>query len=388
MTTATTGPQKPEMVGEIDVRDEIDTPALVVDLDVAEANLADMARYCEQHRIELVPHTKTHRTPEWARKQAEWGATRLCVAKLGEIEVLADAGFDRFVMAYPIVGRPKYRRAVELLARGVDIRFVTDNLRPAGEFGELCAGAGLCASIAVKVDTGFGRVGVAPDAAFDLARRLVEVPGLRFAGLICHEGHAAGAPDDDSLHDLSIATGRAMVDLAHRLRGAGVAVDTVSVGSTATAKHTSLVSGITEVRAGIYPFNDYGQLVRGTVGPDRCAARVVTTVVSKSAPDRAIVDAGSKSLGQDQLGVWFEDFEPGHGPVAAKPGWRVARLSEEHGWLEWHGIGTPPALEVGDVVQVLPNHICSVFHALGSSTVVRNGRIEGTWLATGRGASQ
>lgn len=374
--------------GEISIGDEIDTPSLVVDLDRVERNLDDMAQHCRRLGVDLVPHTKTHRTPEYARMQMERGASGLCVAKLGEAEALAAAGFTRFVMAYPIVGRLKYERAVALLGRGIDLRLSTDHIGPATEFGAFCAARGVTAHITVKVDTGFGRVGVPPAEAFALAMEISGIDGLRLRGFICHEGHAAGAPDQEGLHSLSITTGEVMAELARSVRAAGVDVDTVSVGSTSTAKHTTLVDGITEVRPGIYPFNDFGQVVRGTVGVDRCAARIVTTVVSNASPDRAIIDAGSKSLGQDQLSVWFDNFEPGHGLVIGHPGWTLAQLSEEHGWMRWTGDGPPTPLEVGQVLQVVPNHICTAFHALGVSTVVRDGKIVDEWVATGRGGSR
>ncbi len=374
--------------GSLHIEDEIDTPTLVVDLERVESNLEDMADHCRRHGIELVPHTKTHRTPEYAQMQVDRGASALCVAKLGEIEVLAESGFNRFVMAYPLVGRLKYRRAIDLLGQGVEIRFTTDHAQPATEFGAMCSAAGVVADMAIKVDTGFGRVGVLPSDALELAAHLDRIDGLRLRGFICHEGHAAGAPDGDQLHSMSIETGRTLTGLAESGRSAGLSIDTVSVGSTATAKHTTLVEGVTEVRPGIYPFNDFGQVVRGTVGLERCAARVLATVVSRPDPARAVIDAGSKSLGQDQLSVWFEDFEPGHGLVVDHPGWSLHQLSEEHGWMRWTGEGPPSRLDIGSVVQVVPNHICTAFHALGVSTVIRDGLIVGEWVATGRGASR
>ena len=372
----------------LDVPAVIDTPVLVVDIDRVEVNLDEMSEYCAERGVSLVPHTKTHRTPEFARMQVESGAAALCVAKLGEIEVMAEAGFRDFVMAYPIVGRLKHQRAKRLLGEGVRIRFTTDHRDSALALGESCAADGLTADLTVKVDTGFGRVGLPPPRALELAVDLSRRPGLVVRGFICHEGHAAGAPTPEDCRRLSVETGEIMAGLLRDLRAAGVDADVASVGSTATARLTTQVDGVTEVRPGIYPFNDLGQIVRGTVGIDRCAARVVATVVSNTTPERAVVDAGSKSMGQDLLSVWFEDGRAGHGLIVDHPGWEIHQLSEEHGWLRWAGPGAPSPMPVGETLQILPNHICSVFHTLGRSVIVRHGEIEAEWTATARGCSR
>ena len=374
--------------GLLDIPRSVETPSLVVDLDRVQTNLDEMATFAREHDVDLVPHVKTHRTPQFADLQTRSGASALCVAKLSEAEEFARSGFRSFVMAYPIVGEEKFERAKRLVRQGVQIRLTTDSL----DQGELLAASfardGLVADVAIKVDTGFHRVGVEPARAVKFAVALSHLDGICIRGFIAHEGHAAGADDDCGMHDLSIDSGEQMVWAAGEARSAGVPVDTVSVGSTATAKHTPLVSGITEVRPGIYPFYDYGQVLRGTVGLDRCAARVLTTVVSSAAPDRAIIDAGSKSMGQDLLAIWFANGAAGHGLVIGQPGWSLYKLSEEHGWMRWDGEGPPRPLVVGQRLQILPNHICSVFHVLGESVVVRNGAVEATWVATARGCSK
>jgi D-serine deaminase-like pyridoxal phosphate-dependent protein len=366
----------------------VETPSLVVDLARVQANLDDMANFTRSQGVHLVPHVKTHRTPQFAQMQVDSGADALCIAKLSEAESFASAGFTNLVMAYPIVGADKIARAVRLVSSGVSLRLTTDDLLAGRRLGEGFAEAGLVADLTIKVDTGFHRVGLPAKPAVRLARELAAVDGLRIRGFITHEGHAAGADDSCGLHDLSLETGQLMMWAADEARREGLAIDVVSVGSTATARHTTLVDGITEVRPGIYPFNDYGQVIRGTVGVDRCAARVVATVVSAVAPGRAIIDAGSKSLGQDLLAVWFADGPSGHGLVADRPGWKLNKVSEEHGWMQWDGAGGPTPLAVGERVQIIPNHICSAFHVLGECVVIRDGVVEGTWTATARGCSK
>lgn len=375
--------------GMLDIPESIDTPSLVVDLALVRDNLDGMAAFAAKAGVALSPHVKTHRTPEFARMQQERGVTSLCVAKLSEAEAFLDAGFKDFVVAYPIATELKFDRAKRLIRRGARVRFSTDDLGAAESFARSLLRDGLSADLLVIVDTGYERCGVDPDASVELAAQLAGLEGVRFKGILTHEGHAVGAPGDEGLRAASRDAGTQMHRAAQAIRARGIAVDTVSVGSTATTKHTVSVDGITEVRPGIYPFNDLGQLRRGTVSIEQCAARVLATVVSHPAPDRAILDAGSKSLGQDLLGIWFADGDTDHGLVLGLPeGWRLHQLSEEHGWLRWKGGGDPPPLRIGQRVQILPNHICSVFHALGESMVVERGKHVATWTSSIRACSQ
>jgi len=292
----------------ISIPDDIETPSLVVDLPRVRANLADMNQFAKAAGVELAPHVKTHRTIEFGRLQVESGATRLCVAKLSEAEHFIDAGLDTLVMAYPLAGDDKYARARRLIPRA-DLRLSVDSLEAARGFSSSLAGTGLEATVLLIVDTGFHRTGVPLGVAADVAIELAGLENIRFAGLITHEGHAASAGSIEAIRDTAREAGKSLSALATRLRSVGVSVDSVSVGSTATVRH-SATQGVTEIRPGIYPFNDFGQLHLGTVSIDRCAARVVSTIVSHAAPDRAIIDAGSKALSQDRLSIWGESSEP------------------------------------------------------------------------------
>ncbi len=373
--------------GLLDIPETIDTPSLVVDLDRLMRNIDTMAADIAALGVGLAPHAKTHRTPEIARLQMEAGAEALCIAKLGEAEVLADAGFDRFVMAYPIVGEAKCERARRLMERA-SILLAVDSVEAGAALAASMAAAGAEAEVLVIVDTGYRRCGVSPESAPHLAAHLDSLDGIRVRGFITHEGHAYGAPDLEGLGSASAAAGRAMAEAARVARELGVAVDVVSVGSSATARPASAVDGVTQARPGIYAFNDYGQVLRGVAGLEQCAARVMATVVSHAAPDRAIVDAGSKALSQDRLGIHVPGAPGVHGLVVDLPGWELYQLSEEHGWLRWIGDGSPGPLEIGRRVQILPNHICSVFHVLGQSEIVQRGEHVATWIATARGASR
>lgn len=375
-----------EIGAAISVPDHLETPSLVVDLERVRRNLDDMADFARKAGVALAPHVKTHRTTEFARLQMESGAERLCVAKLSEAEHFVDAGFTKLVMAYPIVGQEKYRRAMRLIPRA-DVRLGVDSREAAIGLSRALSEAGMSADVLVIVDTGFHREGIPPDEAFELAQLLSRLDGINFKGLLTHEGHAASAGAPAAMSAASRSSGEEMALLAESLRKIGLPVETVSVGATATVRH-SATPGVTEIRPGIYPFNDLGQVSVGTVGVDRCAARVISTVVSHAAPDRALIDAGSKSLSQDQLSIWGGAADSVHGLVIGQPGWKLRRLSEEHGWLQWEGEGAPSSLQVGQRLQILPVHICSVFHALGEAEIVEGGEHVGTWASSARGLSK
>jgi len=373
--------------GALAIPAEVESPSLVVDLGRVRRNLDDMAAFTMERKIDLVPHVKTHRTPEFARLQVDAGATGICAAKISEAELFADAGFDNILVAYPIAGQDKYARAKRLLRRKA-VRFCTDDVGAARAFSESLVADGLEADLLLLVDVGYHRAGVAAGDAPDIAAEIAALAGVTLRGILAHEGHAYTAPGVEGLREASLAAGELMRRTAASIRSRGIPVDVVSVGSTATAKVTTLVDGITEVRPGIYPFNDYGQVLRETVGLERCAARVLATVVSHVAANRAIIDAGSKALGQDRLSIHVPGGVEGHGLLIGLPGWHLHQLSEEHGWLQWIGRGAPTPLTVGQRVQVLPNHICSVFHVLGESTVIEDGQVVAIWTATARGCSK
>ncbi|MEA2622340.1 MAG: hypothetical protein QOH61_1250 [Chloroflexota bacterium] len=386
MTPDFEGPVELAPGAVLDIPAEVDTPSLVVDLDRVRENLQAMAAHAAAAGVDLYPHVKTHRTIEFAQMQIDSGARGLCVAKLGEAAVFIDAGFRDLVMAYPIAGDAKYGHAVEL-AKRARLRLTIDSLAAAHGLAAHFAAAGMTAEVMLKIDSGFHRAGIAPDTAPAFVRELVTIGGVRFAGILTHEGHASGMGDRERLEEAAVNAGDLMAGVAAALAEQGTPAEIVSVGATSTAMAATR-PGVTEVRPGMYAFNDAGQVNVGSVPVARCAARVIATVVSHAAPDRALIDAGAKALGQDRLTAW-RDGQPGlHGLICGRPGWDLHKLSEEHGWLRWVGAGEPTPFEIGERVQVLPVHICSVFHVLGRSTAVEGGRVVGTWISAARGESQ
>jgi D-serine deaminase-like pyridoxal phosphate-dependent protein len=367
----------------LNVPPDIDTPSLVVDLDILDRNLAEMAGLCAAAGVELWPHAKCHRTLEYGRRQLAAGATGLTVARLEEAEAFAAGGVHRLVLAYPLIGEPKVTRAWQL-SRRTDLTLATDSLAVARAIGAHFAERDAEIAMFLDINTGMDRCGVAPAEAAPLAREIAGIEGIRLTGIMTHEGSTYGASDQADLQYRSRAVAAVMSAIADEIRAGGVPLPTISLGASASARAVLSAPGVMQVRPGIYAFNDIGQIALGNATPQSCAARVVATVISRAAPDRALIDAGSKSLSYDGPPGIAASRYSGYGLLADLPGWELFRLSEEHGWLRWTGAGDPSALAIGQQVQVLPNHICTAFWNVGVSTGIRQGVIEGRWRTIDR----
>ncbi len=235
---------------------DLDTPTLLVDLDTLERNISAMAQIVAAGGKRLRPHTKTHKTPQIARMQMEAGASGLTVAKLGEAEVLADAGFDNLLLANQIVGPQKVARLMDLLRR-VRITVGVDSVEVAGPIGEAARAQGLRAPVYIEADTGLGRAGArSPEELLLLARWVSDHPGLELAGLFTYEGHIYRAEDEAGRRKAAAQTAATLRELAAALAAQGTPVPEISVGSTPGAAMMAKEEGITEIRSGVYVFND------------------------------------------------------------------------------------------------------------------------------------
>jgi D-serine deaminase-like pyridoxal phosphate-dependent protein len=359
----------------------LDTPLIAVDLDLLERNIAEMAALAASYGVSLRPHAKTHKSPHIARMQLEAGAAGLTCVKLGEAEVLVDqGGVIDVLIAYPVVGDLKIRRLLQLLDRA-RIAVAVDTHQAAVALSQAVSAADRTLDIYLEVNTGQDRAGArAGQEAVDLAVAIASLPGLQLAGVMTHEGHAGfSAPDE--IATVAQNAGQALVDTAERIRAQGIAITHVSVGSTPASWFTPRVAGITEMRPGTYVFNDNNAFRHGRIGPDRCAARVISTVVSRPAPDRAIVDAGSKALALDH-----SPSHPGYGYIVGHPGATITRLSEEHGvvTLSPNELG----FDVGDRVEIIPNHICPAVNLTDELVMLRAGHVVDRWPVAARGKVQ
>lgn len=359
---------------------DLDTPALLWDLDVVRRNIAEMASVAAAAGVRLRPHTKTHKSIEIARMQQAAGSRGITVAKLGEAEVMVDGGVDDVLIAFPIVGEAKLRRLRALLERAT-IRVSLDSTDVAEGLGRLGTERAAPVEVLVEVDVGLHRMGRpagAPTA--ELVVTVAGVPGVEVVGLLTHGGHAYRATSPGELRALAEREGTDLVETAQLCERAGVPIREVSVGSTPTARIVAGVAGVTEIRPGTYVFNDGQQMRLGVADEDACAARVLTTVVARPWRNRFVIDAGTKCFSSD--GDDGPPF-PGRGVVAGRPELRLDFMNEEHGVGHVEPGGDLP--EIGDRLEVIPLHVCSCVNLFDTAYGIRSDEIEREMRIDGRG---
>lgn len=360
---------------------DVDTPALLVDLDRLDANIRRYAEAAMQAGVRLRPHIKTHKTVQIAEKQLRAGAGGITAAKLSEAEVFVEAGVNDVFVAYPIIGREKAQRAARL-ARRCHLIVGVESEQGIRQLSEAAAEVGATIFVRVEIDSGLKRTGVAPDAAAALCQKVQAAPGLQLDGIFTFRGvHFDGAQSEDA-RELGEQEGKLMAGLAERLRAAGIPIKEVSVGSTPTAVAAGSVPGITEVRPGTYVFFDRMTTQLGISDEQEIALSVLATVVSRPAPDRAIIDAGSK--------VFCGDVVPanagleGYGVTMDGRG-IVARMNEEHGIVHLSGGFAP---EIGEKIRFFPNHVCTTVNLSDEVVVVEGGVVKDVWPVAARGRRQ
>jgi D-serine deaminase-like pyridoxal phosphate-dependent protein len=357
---------------------DIDTPDILVDLDILERNIARMAATVRSKGLDLRPHAKTHKIPEIAARQLAAGATGLTVATIGEAEVFAAAGVDNIFIAYPLwVSRRKAER-LRRLAENATVAVGVDSAEGATMLGTGLGPAAGKVSVLVEIDSGHHRSGVRPQAAADIAKAASDA-GLNVAGIFTFPGHsyAPGMPAEAAAQEQDALSGA-----AESLAAAGFRAAVRSGGSTPTALLTE-GSTATEVRPGVYVFGDAQQLELGRCDLEDIALTVAATVVSHheapaEGPERFIIDAGSKILGSDRP-AWATGF----GRLMDHPDARITALSEHHATVEWHGPGGRPAL--GDRLRVIPNHVCLAINLVDDVAVTSAGKLVDRWTVAARG---
>ena len=277
------------------IKEDLDTPAAIIDLDKMERNIAEMAEVMRQAGVKLRPHTKTHKTPAIAHRQLRAGAVGITVAKTGEAEVMAAGGIEDIFIAYPIIGASKWER-LSMLNRQIRLRVSVDSIVGAQGMSDCFVRRGERIEVLMKVDTGLQRTGVLPgEPALRFARALSGMKGIHLAGIFTHEGHISRVALDQRKERIE-EVGAMMRETAERLRREGLEIEEVSLGSTPTARIACKLEGVTEERPGTYVYNDCNTVVIGVVPPERCAVTVLCTVVSTPAPERAILDGGTKAF--------------------------------------------------------------------------------------------
>ena len=360
---------------------QLRTPCVLVDRARVERNLDGLQTAASGRNRRLRPHAKTHKSIELARRQIAGGAVGICCAKLGEAEVFAAAGIEDIRLPYPL-NPVNADRVLELLDQ-TRLSFIVDHEAVARGWSEAMQRAGRQVEVLVKVDVGFHRCGIDPDAtgAADLVARIAALPGLNFRGLLSHAGHGYGATSEAQMREIAEAEALTLRSLADEVRARGVDVAEISVGATPTVRYSLDQEGISELRPGNFIYFDRTQVSLGAAGWDDCALTVLARVVARPSADRIILDSGSKTLTND-LARGFAPA-PGYGTVLTSisgpqaPDQRllVERLSEEHANVRV--IDGSPAYQPGDLVRIVPNHSCVVSNL-----------VDAAWLMDGEAVSE
>jgi len=349
--------------------EDLETPVPIIDIDVVERNLKRWQERCDKLGLANRPHIKTHKLVPLAKYQLALGARGITVQKLGEAEVMADAGIRDLLITFNVVGAHKLERLANL-AKRTDIKVVADNETVIAGLGTAGVAAGRDIAVLVECDTGAQRNGVqSPEAAINLANVVDRTRGLTFGGLMSYP-----APGKRKATDAFMNEGR---DLAKKV---GLETKVISTGGTPDMWSDEGLTATTEYRAGTYIYFDRALAERGTCSYDDCALKVLATVVSRPTPERALVDAGSKALTSDFNGL------KGFGVVTAMGMAQIYNLSEEHGFLDISGLARKP--QVGELVQITPNHVCPVTNLYDRVVFIRGNEVLGAVKVDARGLVQ
>ncbi|MFZ2781802.1 MAG: DSD1 family PLP-dependent enzyme [Rectinemataceae bacterium] len=352
-------------------KSEIDTPALIIDLEAMENNIQHMADYFKGRSTTLRPHAKTHKCPIIAHKQIDAGARGITCAKLGEAEVMVESGIRDILIANQIIGKEKITR-LAALARHADMIVAVDNPSNLRDLSAAAQVFGSEIGIVVDVDVGMGRCGTRNiDETVSLARLSTSLKNIRFRGVMGYEGHCVFILDKQERAEKCHLANAILVESAEAIRRAGIEVEIVSGGGTGTYDITGEYPGITEIEAGSYVFVD--ARYSGVIDVFKPALSVLATVVSRPEKDVVITDAGLKTM-TNEFGM----------PVLRGiQGAELIKLSEEHGKI--HLDRDIPDLKPGDKVEFIPSHGCTTINLHDFYFGVRNDRLETVWSIAARG---
>lgn len=342
------------------------TPCAVIDLDVVDRNILNAQALCNQAGVANRPHIKTHKSPQLAHLQLKAGAQGITCQKLGEAEVMVDAGINDIIVATNILGAARSGQLAALQKR-VALKVCADNPVSLAEYSKAASNAGRIMDVLIECDTGQLRAGVeTPGEALRLAEIIKDDPMLNFAGLLYYPALDSW-PQTQLFHD----------ELLQGLSAIGLKAGIVSTGGTPNFINLGKLQGATEHRAGTCIFNDRMMIAAGVATTDDCAYHVYTSVVSRGGVDRGILDAGSKTLTSDTGGL------DGFGAIVEHPNAHIHKFSEEHGFLDLSQCTNKP--NVGDIVKVIPNHVCVSVNMFEQLVAVRGGEIEQVIPVAARG---
>ncbi|MBM7662666.1 D-serine deaminase-like pyridoxal phosphate-dependent protein [Bacillus mesophilus] len=360
---------------------DLDTPTLLLDYKKVIQNISEVSSFANEIGVAVRPHIKTHKSIKIAELQLNAGAVGITVAKIGEAEVMAEGGIKDILVAYPIASPQKINRIIQLLKKGIRVKVAVDQEVQLQLLNDVLQHTSLELEVWIKVNSGLNRCGVEPGPhALKLAEKIMMKKQLKLGGIFTHAGHSYAAKSIEDIHKIGVDEGKAVVDSASECEKAGIPIAVRSVGSTPTYKQAGAVKGITEIRPGNAVFFDAIQVGLGVTTLERCALTLLASVVGVY-QDRIVFDTGSKSLCLDK-GAHGNETVKGYGLIQGHEEITLERLSEEH------GVGVflqSPKLQVNDVVQIIPNHACTVANMFNEYVVHEDGLVIDHWKVDARG---
>ncbi len=350
---------------------DIDTPALLIDLDKMETNLATMAEFFKGKKAQLRPHIKTHKCPILAHKQLALGAKGITCAKLGEAEVMVSSGVIDILIANEIVTSQKILRLASL-AKHANITVAVDGMNNVCDLEEACKYVGSHLGILVDVDLGMKRCGVrSPQEALVLCQAITESCYLELRGLMGYEGHLVMISDKDERENRVITTMDYMRRVKDYIESHGIEIREISCGGTGTYDITGVIPIVTEIQAGSYIFMD--NKYHNICSEFKCALTLLTSIISRPSKGCVILDAGKKAI--------TEEF--GMPIIMGYDEARITGLNEEHGIVTISNDSA--ALLPGNKVEIVPTHACTTVNLHDNYVAVRGDRVEAVWPISARG---
>ncbi|MFD2115530.1 alanine racemase [Paenibacillus yanchengensis] len=341
--------------------ESLQTPYVMIDLARTKRNIHHMTTTLQNisPQVTLRPHIKTHKLPQLAKMQLAAGAIGITCAKLAEAEVMAAAGINDIFIGYPLIGKLRLQRAAKLLQAGVRLIVAVDSLEGAQQLSRAASIHHVTFEIRLEIETGLRRTGVTQEQVVALALQIATLKGIHITGIFTYKGAVLAEKPTTDLAAAGKEESDIMIKVAAALREAGIAIQDISVGSTPSALHAASTEGVTEVRPGTYIFYDRMQAAYGVCQLEDCSALLWATIVSRPAPDRIIIDTGSKSLAADIQPQQDQLFLHGFGHIVGDADAIIERMNEEHGMVT---VRPEATYAIGDRISIIPNHICTTIN--------------------------
>ncbi len=351
-------------------KDEISTPALIIDYDLMKKNIETMARFAKENNIDLRPHVKTHKCPKIGKMQLEAGASGICVARVGEAEIFVEHGFDDILIANEVIELNQIKRLLELNKKA-RVRVCVDSEKNILDLNNAALKEGLKLEILIEVDVGLGRNGVQPgEPALKFANLVKKHSNLELVGLQGYEGHLTSVIDPELRKKQTEESMKNLVETKDLLNQNGFDINYLTTSNTATYKFSVKYGGPTEIQPGTYIFNEkhyYG------ISPEfHIAATVLGTITNNPGKRLYTIDTGLKAATNDKGNPVFKNYSK----------YKIRVMSEEHSIFR---VGPKDNFKIGQKLEVYPSHICTTVNLYDFFTIVKDGEVIGRWDILARG---